>query len=119
MSVHKTDRKTSPYVARWRDEDGRNRSKSFATRQEATAFEREMRQIKRRSDEGAMIKKAVEIATAEVGDSPGELRAAARLLRALAGADWDGVTAGDLRVMRVQNRTADEFDRRADELEAS
>ncbi len=41
MSVHETSRKAKPFVARWRDADGKHRSRSFATREEAEAFDRE------------------------------------------------------------------------------
>lgn len=41
MSVHRTNRKAKPFVSRWRDEDGKHRSRSFATREEAEAFDRQ------------------------------------------------------------------------------
>ena len=41
MSVHKTNRQSKPFVSRWRDEEGKHRSRSFATREEAEAFDRQ------------------------------------------------------------------------------
>ncbi len=45
MSVHHTpNRKSKPWVVRWRDHDGRNRSKSFDAKHPAEAFDRKRRE---------------------------------------------------------------------------
>ena len=107
MSVHRTDRRTNPYVARWRDSEGRNRSRSIPNRREAVAFDREMREATREQREGRSITTAVAHVEAEFADDPAGLRAAVRALRAFANVD------------RGAGAVADELDRRADARERS
>jgi hypothetical protein len=119
LSVHRTDRKTNPYVVRWRDDENRQRSKSFPTKRAAESFDRSMRQAQRKAHENQLLHGALAKLDAEMPDaSPEQLRSGARMARAFANADWDEVTAADLRLMRLQNRLADELDRRANEIES-
>jgi hypothetical protein len=118
VSVHRSDRKANPYVVRWRDDDGSQRSKSFPTKQDAAHFDREMKQAERQRRENEMLKTILAKFDAEYPTATAtELREGARMARAFANADWDEVTSSDLRLMRLQNRLADELERRAEASE--
>jgi predicted nucleotidyltransferase len=109
MSVHRREDRDG-YVARWRDSEGRNRSRTFRTQREAKEFDREMKQLERRAREARAVREGLEAARES---SAVELREMARMLRAFANANWDEVTVADLQVMRSSNRLADSLEQRA------
>jgi hypothetical protein len=111
MSVHK---KNGTWVARWRDDHGTQRSKSFPTKTAAVAYDKALKQAVRQTRESTMLRNAMQDARSL---SAARLREAARGLRAIANADWDEVRQVDLEMMRMQNRIADALDKRAEAIE--
>lgn len=112
MSVHRKD--GSGWVVRWRDKDGRNRSRSFPTKQEATAHDLELKEANRRARERQVIADGMEQALG--ADAP-ELHKMAKALRAFADTDWDEVGMTELQMAHLGNRLASALEQRADAME--
>lgn len=118
MSVHRTASNTKPWVVRWRDADGRHRSRSFATQADAKDFDKDRRDDARATEEIAFIANAVERVVTETSD-PAALREIVRGTRALVNSPWQTTDKENLRFIRTANQLADALEQRINELEQS